>query len=345
MKIDDLQSYQEVIEYLDKKGRQRHLLLGNGFSMAYDDEIFSYNALSTFIDEIGDELLVKLFNVVNTKNFEIVMQQLDNFIEIAKVFTSDEELVTRLIAASQTLRNSLIDAVRTLHPEHVFKIPEDQCQRCADFLNRFLESGGKIFSTNYDLLLYWVLMRNGLDSNDGFGREFEGFDEASREPQFADLAWGKYKDEQAIFYLHGALHLFDTGVEIEKEVYDSEHYLLEKINERIACKDYPIFVAAGDGQQKMAHINHNKYLVHAVDQFSSITGSLVVFGFGFGDSDLHIVDAINKAAMHGQKTDERLWSVYIGAFSQSGLDRFKAIETKFQCKVNYYDARTAGVWK
>jgi hypothetical protein len=344
MKIDELQSYQDVIKYLDKKGRDRHLLLGNGFSMAYDHKIFSYNALNTFIDNIGDELLIKLFQVVNTKNFEIVMQQLDNFIEIAKVFTTDTKLVDRLVRASQILRESLIDAVRTLHPEHVFKIPDEKSRKCAAFLNHFLSNGGKVFSTNYDLLLYWVLMRNKLDSKDGFGMEFEGFDEFSREAEFADLAWGKYKDEQEIFYLHGALHLFDTGVEIEKEVYDSEHYLLEKINERIAEKDYPIFVAAGDGQQKMAHINHNKYLVHGMDQFSSIEGSLVVFGFGFGDSDRHIINAINKAAKHGQKTDERLWSVYIGVFSQSGLDRVREIESKFQCKVKYYDARTAGVW-
>ncbi len=344
MNIDELQSYQDVIAYLDKEKRERHLLLGNGFSMAYDKDIFSYNALSKFIDELDDELLKKLFEIVNNKNFEVVMQQLDNFIELAKAFSNDDELVVKLGSASQTLKESLITAVRSLHPEHVFKVPEVKSKKCAEFLNAYLADGGSIFTTNYDLLLYWVLMRNGLDSNDGFGKEFEGV-ALDGSAEFADLAWGKYKDEQEIFYLHGALHLFDAGVEIEKELYDSEHYLLEKISERIDNKDFPIFVAAGNGREKMEHVSHNKYLAHAMDRFSEIEGSLVVFGFGFGESDSHIIDAINRAAKHGQKTDDRLWSVYIGVNSQASLDRLEKIVDHFQCKVNFYDARGAGIWE
>ncbi|MBK8809678.1 MAG: DUF4917 family protein [Acidobacteria bacterium] len=345
MNLDELQSYSDVIDYLDGKGRPRHLLLGNGFSMAYDKDIFSYNALSSFIDQIDDDLLKKLFQVINTKNFEVVMQHLDNFIEIARVFTEDKNLVDRLVAATETLKMSLIDAVKTLHPEHVFKVPAERSEKCAEFLKMFLANGGKVFTTNYDLLLYWVMMRNGLeDAIDGFGKEFEGYDTATREPEFADLCWGKRRNEQAVFYLHGALHLFDTGVEIVKELYDSEHYLLTKIKERIENKDYPIFVTAGNGHDKMTHVTHNKYLQHGFDTFSGIQGSLIVFGFGFGDSDSHIIDAINKAAKHGQLTNEKLLSVYIGVNSQASLDRMEQIAERFQCKVNYYDARTVGVW-
>lgn len=345
MKIDELQTFQQVIAHLDKKQRTRHLLLGNGFSMAYDREIFSYNALAKFIDDINDELLKKLFEIVNNKNFEIVMQQLNNFIEIAKVFSVDPELVTRLETAGNTLKKSLIEAVKALHPEHVFKIPREKSEKCAAFLRLFLDRGGKIFTTNYDLLLYWVVMRNRLDSKDGFGKEFEGFNPKTSEADFADLAWGKYKDDQEIFYLHGALHLFDTGVEIEKEIYDSGHYLLDKIKGRIARQDYPIFVAAGNGRDKMTHITHNKYLQHGFDSFSQIAGSLVVFGFGFGESDTHIIDSINRAAEYGRKTGRRLWSVYIGVNSQDGLDRMERIKDKFKMKVNFYNSHTAGVWE
>jgi len=58
-----LQSYQEVTDYLDQKNRQKHLLLGNGFSMSYDPEIFSYNALNKFIEELNNPLITKLFNM------------------------------------------------------------------------------------------------------------------------------------------------------------------------------------------------------------------------------------------------------------------------------------------
>src|SRR5690554_7541077 len=48
----EILTYDYVIEYLAKNNRQKHLLLGNGFSMAYDSGIFSYNALNKFIESI-----------------------------------------------------------------------------------------------------------------------------------------------------------------------------------------------------------------------------------------------------------------------------------------------------
>lgn len=67
MEIDKLQSYENVINSLKKKNRQKHLLFGNGFSIAYDSKIFSYNALSDFIEESSNVLLKELFSVINTK--------------------------------------------------------------------------------------------------------------------------------------------------------------------------------------------------------------------------------------------------------------------------------------
>ncbi len=36
----EIMSFEEVITYLHKKSRPYSLLMGNGFSMAYDNEIF-----------------------------------------------------------------------------------------------------------------------------------------------------------------------------------------------------------------------------------------------------------------------------------------------------------------
>lgn len=38
--FEALPSYQDVIKDLAKKKRQKHLLMGNGFSMSYDSKIF-----------------------------------------------------------------------------------------------------------------------------------------------------------------------------------------------------------------------------------------------------------------------------------------------------------------
>jgi hypothetical protein len=348
MGIDKLQTYQQVIDYLDKQKRPRHLLLGNGFSMAFDNKIFSYNALSTFIERTDNELLKKLFATLNTKNFEQIMQQLDNFCEIAQIFSTDNLLVDKLRNASSTLKTSLIDAVKKLHPEHVFIVPEENSKKCYQFINDYISKGGKVFSTNYDLLLYWVLMRNNSElAIDGFGRELENPDEFVKEEdlEYSELRWGKYKTDQTIYYLHGALPIFDTGIDIVKEEYDTQHYLLEKIKERIEQKDYPIFVTAGNAKEKLNHIMHNKYLSYCYEDFSNIKGSLITFGFNFGDYDTHIIDAINKAAHYGKKSGDKLFSIYIGVYTDNDLAHIDQIRNKFKFKVTPYNARTSEIWR
>ncbi len=349
MKFENLKTYDQIVSELKSKNRQKHLLFGNGFSMAYDPNIFSYNALSNFIDKTNNDLLKKLFDIVNTKNFELIMQQLDNFIEIAKVFSTDSSLVLKLTEASDTLKNSLIEAVKELHPEHVFSIAEEKSVQCFNFLSEYLSNNGFVFSTNYDLLPYWVLMRNEAQySIDGFGRELENPDEIiiGEDADWSELRWGKYKEMQTVYYLHGALPIFDTGIDVIKEVYGSGHLLLENINGRMAKKQYPIFVTAGNAKEKLNHIMHNKYLSFCYERLCDIKGSLVTFGFNFSENDSHIIEAINKAAHQGKRGGEhdKLLSIYIGVFSEADLAHIEQIHGKFKCKVNLYNAQTARIW-
>ena len=259
-------------------------------------------------------------------------------------------MVPKIKLASEKLKNSLIDAVKELHPEHVFKIPENKSQSCIKFLQEYLNKDGLVFSTNYDLLLYWVLMRNGAQNSiDGFGRDLETEldDENYVDPnelEYSELRWGKYKDEQTIHYLHGTLPIFDTGINIIKAEYDSENFLLQNVKDRIDKKEYPIFVTAGNGKEKLTHIMHNKYLSFCYEQLCNIEGSLVTFGFNFGEYDTHIIDAINTATKMGRKIQDKLWSVYIGVYSDKDLNHIKEIEKKFKCKVTPYDARTVNIW-
>lgn len=349
MIIDELMTYQDVINHLCKERRQKHLLLGNGFSMAYSSSMFSYNALSTFITNTDDDLLKKLFVSLNTKNFEVIMQQLDVFIDIAKVFGVENTVINRISQTSDNLKNNLIEAVKELHPEHTFTIPEEKSKACFKFLENYLNHDGYVFSTNYDLLLYWTLIRNGsANAIDGFGKELENQSdefEPDWEPEFSKtLYWGIHKDRQNIFYLHGALPLFDTGIEIIKETYseDDNKYLLTNIKNRMINKEYPIFVTAGNALEKMRHITHNKYLTFCYDKLCSIEGSLITFGFCFGDNDTHIIDAINKAV--NQPKNRKLWSIYIGVYSPHDLQYIEKIKDKFKCKVNIYNAKTANIW-
>jgi hypothetical protein len=345
--MDELQSYDEVITSLVRKKREHHLLIGNGFSMAYDSKIFSYNALQKFVENIDNELLNKLFGIIKTKNFEIVMQQLDNFCELINAFGADEKLLEKVISANAELKYALVDAVKSLHPEHVFKIPSKESKQCAEFLNVYISNGGHVFSTNYDLLLYWVLMKESLENCiDGFGRFREDdLEDYESDPEYSELIWGKHKNMQNIHYVHGALPIFDEGVSIVKEQYSGQQYLLENIQERINSKEYPIFVASGNGDEKLNHIMHNRYLSFCYEKLSTIKGSLVTFGFNFGDSDKHIIDAINIAAKYGKKSAEKLYSVYIGVYTEDDKQHIERKMSLFKCKVNMFDAKTVRVWR
>lgn len=344
-----LETFDDVLASIKKNStRQFHLLLGNGFSIDYDATIFSYNALHDFIMKLDDRGLSKILEVIDTKNFEVIMQYLDNFSALIGAFGGGPALKKRVDAASTKLKTSLLEAVKALHPEHVFEIPEEQSQACSHFLKIFLDTGGDIYSTNYDLLLYWVLMRNKIVKHvDGCGRELENPEEflPPEEQVWSELLWGKHRNEQNVFYLHGALPFFDNGVAVVKEEYDIYNYLLQKISARMEKGEYPIFVTAGDGNQKLRHIMHNQYLTYCYESLCALEGSLVTFGFNFGPNDEHIIDAINKAAKHGRKVSDKLWSLYIGVYSDDDKRHIEQIRGKFKCKVHIYDAKTTHVWE
>jgi hypothetical protein len=189
-------------------------------------------------------------------------------------------------------------------------------------------------------------MRNESEKAiDGFGRdllnesnEFVPDWEAEYSP---DLIWGIRKDEQSVFYLHGALPLFDTGIDIIKEVFDG-NYLLENIKNRLDKKDYLVFVTAENTTEKMRHIMHNKYLAYCYEELCSIEGSLITFGFCFGENDDHIIEAINQA--HHKPLENRLWSIYIGVYSEDDLKHIEKIKNRFKCRVNIWNAKTAKIW-
>jgi phosphoheptose isomerase len=345
--VDQLQSYEDVTKSLSKKKRRKHLLLGNGFSVAYDAKIFSYNALSKYIENSSDYKLKRLFNVAKTKNFEEIMQQLKLFAEFAEVFAADKSFLAEICDTAKKLETSLIKAIQEMHPEHVFKIPDEKVDSCSAFLNEYLQNNGYVFSANYDLLLYWVLMRKqDKTAGDGFGRDVEkDTDEfiPENEIEWSELRWDRNQNQQKIFYRHGALFLFDTGTEIVKEEYDGT-FLLEKIKERIRRNEYPVFVMSGNAKDKLRRIKHNRYLSFCYDTLSSLQEcSLITYGFSFSDNDTHIIDAINKAAK--QSISGRLRSIYIGVFSDDDLQHIKDIRDKFKIiKVNVFNAKTVNAW-
>ena len=340
-------SYSEVVEYLEKEKRNMHLLLGNGFSIAYNPSIFSYNALKEYIELKGNQDISKLFEVTKTSNFEVVMQALDNYISLGHALNFNEADIDKCMNLKEELKKELIDAIDKMHPDCIFKLTDENINYCGKFLEPYFKDECSIISTNYDLLLYWVLMRyqstDGRSFSDGFSHKYEkeirtvkGYTQVDK-----SLIWNG-SQSQNIFYLHGALHIFDTRHGYEKEQYDADQhcFIKNRIDSRIKKDNYPVFVTAGDSSQKMQQIMHNGYLAYCYNHLKIIRGSLVTLGFSFGENDKHIIDAINEAGKKG------LNSIYIGCFSDSDSQYIKELidQKYFNVKVNTYDAKTAHIW-
>lgn len=334
MKIEYI-NYEQIREKFNGKNRKVNLLMGNGFSMAYEPNMFSYNKLADFIKNIGSMNAKKLFDIFETSNFELIMEQLDKTLKISEEFGADINFIEKVKASTEELKSNLIDAVSGLHPEQVFEMSESKSKNCKEFFKIFTNTEGELFTTNYDLLMYWVLMRNDELRDlvsDGFGgNDSDG------------IAWGNNKDSQNIHFLHGALQIFDNGIEIEKETYNRKDYVLNNIKSRIRRNEYPVFVTSGNGDDKLKQIKHNSYLSFCYDKLCNVEDSLVTFGFNFGDYDDHIIRAINKAA----KLSERnfLKSIYIGYYSDSDKAHAEKIANKFKTrKVFLYCTKNVTVW-
>ena len=109
-----------------------------------------------------NETVKRVFQVYNTQNFESIMQQLNNTVDILKILGASDVLCNKVTVLSEEIKAKLIDAISEMHPEQVFTVDETKSKHCAEFLSYYLNNGGQIFSTDYDLLLYWVLLRNGI---------------------------------------------------------------------------------------------------------------------------------------------------------------------------------------
>jgi len=109
-------------------GRKVNLLLGNGFSMAYDPQRFSYTALATqALDENRlPETAVQLIKASGRPDFEWVMRQLEATAETLSTLdaTGHKTLVEQLRRDIDMLREALAHSIAGLHPDRPYDVSE-----------------------------------------------------------------------------------------------------------------------------------------------------------------------------------------------------------------------------
>jgi hypothetical protein len=306
----------------------RSVLLGNGFSIAQAGGQFGYGSLLEKSGLPNDNPIRNVFNVLETFDFEKVMKALEDASQIELAY-GDNDRSNKFRDDAAAVREALIFAVRAVHPGIRFDIPKVQRDACAVFLKNF----GSIFTLNYDLLLYWVILHAAsAEFRDGFGlgEEIGGF---------RKFDVGAYCET---YYLHGALHLFlDDELETQKRIVTNTT-IIDDIAATIRQRaQLPLFVAEGTAVQKIARIRSIPYLTHCYETLSSIEGSLFIFGHAASENDAHIYDAICRSGIEVafvfvHQPEENLLSI------RERLARYAARRNDIEW--SYVDAATAKVW-
>ena len=270
-----------------------HLLLGNGFSMAYDAERFSYSALS---DQAEAEGLLpasarQLMEVTGSRDFEVALRQLEATADTLEALdpVAHAGTILHLRDDIAELREALAQAVAGLHPDRPYDIADAAYVR----VRRFLDAHKSIYSVSYDLLTYWTLMQDVPDTT---SRRSDGFRDSGVAGDETVL-WDIYEPYgQSVHYLHGALHLFLGPDGLRKITYSRTGLpLIEQVREQLALRRYPLFVAEGDSASKMTRINNSAYLARALRSLSSCQGSLLVYGHSLDSNDDHVFQAIVRS--------------------------------------------------
>ena len=113
----DVLAFEAALE-ATAKAKQRHLLLGNGFSMAWKSDEFAYGALFDQADFWKlSKPVRKMFKALGTKNFELVMKALRDAAKVIEVYAKDgAESSKRFTEDADALREVLAQAIAASHP-------------------------------------------------------------------------------------------------------------------------------------------------------------------------------------------------------------------------------------
>lgn len=340
-------SYADALQMANRSRGPVHALLGNGFSRACRDDIFSYGALFERADFRGlSEQARRIFEALHTTDFEHVIRALKQAAAVVSAYRpTDADLPATLVADADRLREVLVGAISNSHPNHPNEIAPEAYTACKTFLSAF----DRVYTLNYDLLLYWAYMQREvqpeLSCDDGFRKP-----DSDDEPYVTWEVENSY--QQKVYYVHGALHLFDAGSELQKYTWvNTGVRLTDQVRAALQESKYPLFVSEGTSSEKLEKIKHNGYLHRALASLPSILGALVIYGFSFAQNDEHVINLIEKG---------RVSTVLVSLHGAPELDANRAIinrallmadrranvrrRSRVDLSVHFFDARSARVW-
>jgi hypothetical protein len=321
------------------------LLLGNGASIAVD-ECFNYRNLlqAARQDHLITSSVDAVFGYLKTTDFELVMNMLWHAYHINRALSVPDNLTQ---GAYRAIRDALIHAVRRHHAPYP-KV-EPHLPAMADFMKRFQT----VLSLNYDLLVYWAMLRGNDDSPGNWFKDcFRGGEGFDHDWEHYRELYGGAAGATLVFYPHGTLALVERlgagDAKIVKMARNSgrERLLDQVIQQWSAGDTTPLFVSEGDSAQKERAILRSEYLSAVYGHvMPSLSGTVVCYGWSLSENDEHIIRKIVKTnpphmaiSIHCQgRTDPQI---------QSEADRIlrRLREARLRGDVRFFDAGSPGSW-
>jgi len=260
------------------------LLLGNGLSINLWSK-FKYQSL--FSSAALNAQAKRIFQALDTVNFERCLECLHH----ANVALNALGIPTEPVDTTyKHVRDALFNTVGQVHVQWS-DFPAATQIHIANEIAEFQS----VFTTNYDLCLYWSQMwvqehceNSNLHIVDLFWADGNRFDPRDSEPRSAAAT--------RVLYLHGGIHLWQedhTGnngkwVHGNTSLLDLADKYIPESNRR------PLFVSEGSAEAKSQSIRKSSYLSFCLDQLTRDEKPTIVFGHALADQDKHILAALNR---------------------------------------------------
>ena len=360
----NIMTFAEAIEDSDSCS-SRHLILGNGFSISCCPNIFTYKSLYEQADFANNEELKEVFKALETKDFETTIRNLETGASLVPIYAKESNAAQKMKEDAESLKTILISTIARNHPQNQSVIDPQQVYSCKIFLENFIgqklgKKAGKVFSLNYDLLLYWVVLANGNVSEELENtppsmdlKISDGFGDSEDDPDADYVIWQGDTGARntSIYFLHGALHLFDAGDELQKYTWRRTGLsLTDQAQNAINLNKFPLFVTEGSSKQKKRKIRHNAYLYQGLKVLRSnaiqAKNCFFIHGHSLAKNDNHILDQLGKG---------KFKELYVSLLREAKKeDKRKIIEraeeianqrhVSYPLTVKFYDADSANVW-
>lgn len=338
-------TFQQAIKEAPSSGK-RHLLLGNGFSISCRPDIFRYGKLFEQADFANlSPKAKKAFECLGTMDFEQVFRTLRDGAALADLYGSEKDVTSQMSRDADALKEVLVKTIAASHPERPGDISDAEYDACKGFLNNFDD----VYTFNYDLLVYWAKMHTEgqptSTSDDGFRTSQHDIDSGIESDY---VVWeSSQSHDQNLYYLHGALHIFDSGTEIRKYTWKRTGVrLIDQVRAALEQDYFPLFVAEGTSDEKLERIRHSDYLAKAYRSFENIQGTVFIYGHSLAEHDEHYLRVLENG---------KVSTLFVGLFGDASSASNKRIIARAEAMVpkrgpkrpltvRFFQSETAKVW-